>query len=82
MHYLLKKIDYELWAYTQLAVSLGKAQSPESRSIELFAHSIAVWEVWYERLETPEFTTSLWSHESIQESLQKLGVYIAKWKVW
>jgi uncharacterized damage-inducible protein DinB len=70
--YIIKLIDYELWANNMILKAIAEARSPDERVYELASHILISSNTWLKRIldQTPEF--NLWDKLTL-ENCHKLS---------
>jgi uncharacterized damage-inducible protein DinB len=81
-NYILKQLEFEIWANQILADTIGKANQPDKRTLELFSHVLSVYSIWLSRVNNTTAITSMWQERTLAESSQFMNTVFKEWKMY
>lgn len=64
---LIKQINFEQWANTELLASIKIADNLDERTLFLFSHIISVSKMWLSRVKKEDITTTLFEERTIAQ---------------
>ncbi len=64
---LIKQMQFEFWANTELLNNLKKANSLNPRALLLFSHLLSAGSMWLNRLKNEALTTTLLHERTVEE---------------
>ena len=76
---LIKQINFEHWANTELLKTLYKANPLDERAQLLFSHILSAGNMWMSRIKGTAFTTTLFQERTLAECETLLKENTAMW---
>ncbi len=76
---LIKQINFEHWANTELLASMKRAKPLDDRALLLFSHLLSAGNMWLSRVTAQEITTTLFQERTIEECETLLQENTKRW---
>lgn len=81
-NYILKQLEFEIWANQILADTIEKANQPDKRTLDLFSHVLSVYNIWLSRINNTAAVTSMWQERTLVENIQFMNDVFKEWKIY
>ncbi len=76
---LIKQINFEHWANTELAKTLFEAQPLDERALTLFSHLLSSSNMWISRIHAIPMTVTLFQERTLEECKAMIDINTAAW---
>src|SRR6202166_4602082 len=80
LEHISRLFSYDDWANREVLSSLGAADGPPARSVDLLAHIVSAERLWLDRLEVHKQTLPVWPTFTLDQCKSQIDQLAGLWK--